>query len=170
MSSNAAPVTSPRSPRTSPRTPLRQDPVTRSPSNSPSYHVRTPTPTPEPRLSRTPPRSRPAMMNPEPLSHRRQFLARSTDVGGPRPANDTPMEGSRRSAANHLGQRSQIQPQNLPNPHNQPGTSATVPLLQIVTLVDHAGFVQSLGTAYVPAQSVLRLVDGALRVVLGPAR
>jgi hypothetical protein len=151
------------------RAPVHQDPAMHSHSISPSYHVQTPTPTPEPQLTRTLPHSGPARTHPEPLTHRRQFLVQSTNTSGPRPVNDSQMDDSR-NATNHLGQRSQIQPQNLPNPHNQPGTSAMVPLLQIVTLVNHAGFVQSLGTAYVPAQSVLHLVDGALRVVPGTTR
>ena len=78
------------------------------------------------------------------------------------------MGGSSQRTGVHLGQRSQVQPQNLPNLHNQPGSSATTPLLQIVTLVNHTGFVQALGTAYVPANSVLRLVNGALQAVLNP--
>ena len=79
----------------------------------------------------------------------------------PRMQHGTPMDNS----SAHLGQRSQIRPQNLPNPHNCPKNSVTTPLLQVVTLINHLGFVQALGTAYVPAQSVLRLVDGAIQAV-----
>ena len=75
------------------------------------------------------------------------------------------MGGSNQRTSMHLGHWSQIQPQNLPNPHNQPRSSATTLLLQIVTLVDHAGFIQALGTAYVPVNSVLRLVNSALQAV-----
>ena len=79
----------------------------------------------------------------------------------PHTQHSTPMGDS----SAHIGQRSQIQPQNLPNLHNHPRNLATTPLLQVVTLIDHSGFVQALGTTYVPAQSVLRLVDGAIQAV-----
>jgi hypothetical protein len=54
----------------------------------------------------------------------------------------------------------------MPNPYNRGGTSTTVPLLQVVTLIDNNGFVQSFATAYVPVNLVLRLVNGALQAVL----
>ena len=93
------------------------------------------------------------------LSQRNPTLQGSEHM--PRTHHDTPMDDS----SAHLGQRSQIRPQNLPNPHNHPRNLATTPLLQVVTLIDHSGFIQALGTAYVPAQSVLHLIDGAIQVV-----
>jgi hypothetical protein len=53
----------------------------------------------------------------------------------------------------------------MPNPYNRGGTSTTAPLLQVVTLIDNNGFAQSFATAYVPTNSVLRLVNGALQAV-----
>ena len=101
-------------------------------------------------------------------SRTRRFLStrNNRDLQG-RP-NDFQTDGSNQRTSMHLGQQSQVQPQNLPNPHNCPRSSATMPLLQIVTLVDHAGFMQALGTAYIPVNSVLHLINGALQAVPNP--
>ena len=64
--------------------------------------------------------------------------------------------------------RMTMQPQTVGNPYNWPETSTVVPLLQVVMLIDSSGFMQSFATPYISGNSVLRLVNGAVQVVLDP--
>ena len=67
-----------------------------------------------------------------------------------------------------MGMHTSSQPTQMPNPYNRGGTSTTAPLLQVVMLIDNNGFPQSFATAYVPMNSVLRLVNGVLQAVPDP--
>jgi hypothetical protein len=51
------------------------------------------------------------------------------------------------------------------NPYNRLGTSTRWSLLQVVTLIDSNGFVKSFATAYVGADSVLRMMGGGIQAV-----
>ena len=68
----------------------------------------------------------------------------------------------------HLGLRTTMRPQTMGNPYNQPRTSTVAPLLQVVMLIDSSSFAQSFTTAYVSGNSVLRLVNRVVQVVLDP--
>ena len=65
----------------------------------------------------------------------------------------------------HLGMRTNSRPQRLSNPYNRTATSTTVPLLQVVTLIDNNGFAQSFATAYIHTRSILRMVNGTIQAV-----
>jgi hypothetical protein len=69
------------------------------------------------------------------------------------------------------GARSMMWPQALGNPHNMPSNRANSgtpslthapSLLQVVMLVNSRGYVTSIGTAHVPATSILRHSDGVV--------
>jgi hypothetical protein len=65
----------------------------------------------------------------------------------------------------HLGMRTNSHSQQIANPYNWAMTSITVPLLQVVMLINKNGFTQSFMTAYVHAQSVLHLMDGTIQAI-----